>query len=502
MPATSPLDHLEPRLVWAAFDGIRQVPRPSRREEKIVAHVRQWASSLGFAARADAAGNLLVEVPASPGAEAAPVVVLQSHLDMVTEKNRGVEHDFDRDPIAVEIDGDWVRARGTTLGADNGIGAALAMAVAAEPGLRRPPLELLFTLDEETGLNGALKLDPALVSGRLMLNLDSEDEGIVYIGCAGAIAVEARLPRPAGAAASPAGGGEVYELAVAGLRGGHSGTEIHTHRGNANKILARILVAARERGADFGLVAFAGGDKPNAIPREAFAELVLSAAGKAGVEAAVAEVSALVREELADYDPGLAVSLRPLPAGERRGWPPLASEARDRLLRVIDAAPAGVLAMSPEMPGLVETSANAAVVRADADATVMLVGVRSSRNPSLDAMAQTLESLFRLAGAETTRTRGYPGWLPRPEAPLLERILRVYQEQTGKAMEVQAVHAGLECGVLARKLPGLDAVSFGPDIRGAHSPDERVSIPSVARSYELLKTLLADLAGGPGRPSG
>lgn len=497
MSTASPLDPLSPRPVWEAFDGIRQVPRPSRREERIAAHVRAWAAGHGFAVSADAAGNLLVAVPATPGCENAPAVVLQSHLDMVTEKNRGVEHDFDRDPIDVYVDGDWVRARGTTLGADNGIGAALGMAVATDPEARHPRLELLFTLDEETGLNGALKLDPSLVGGRLMLNLDSEDEGVVYIGCAGAIAVEATFPwpargdRPAGEEAR----GECVELMVSGLKGGHSGTEIHTHRGNANKILARLLVAARERGAELGLVAFNGGDKPNAIPRESFAELCLSPAAREILETTLAEVLPVIREELADSDPGLAAELRPLPAAERKGWQPLADEAAGRLLRAIDAAPAGVLAMSLEMPGLVETSANSAVVRTERDKTVFLVGVRSSRNPTLDAMAQSLESLFRLAGAATTRTRGYPGWLPRPTAPLLERILRVYQERTGANMSVQAVHAGLECGVLARKLDGLDAVSFGPDIRGAHSPDERVSVPSVARTYELLKALLADMAG-------
>lgn len=496
MATTSPLDPLLPRPVWAAFDAIRRIPRPSRREEKIVAEVRRWAAEHGFPVTADAAGNLLVKVPASPGREGAPVVVLQSHLDMVTEKNRGVEHDFDRDPIEVYLDGDWVKARGTTLGADNGIGAALGMAAATDPDFDHGPLELLFTLDEETGLNGALQLDPALVGGRLMLNLDSEDEGIVYIGCAGAIAVEASFELER-ASARPAG--DSYELMVSGLRGGHSGTEIHTHRGNANKILARLLAAAVERGANPGLISFDGGDKPNAIPRESFAQLLLSAEDRQIVEAALAEVLPLQREELADYDPGLEIALRPLPPGERKSWPAIAAAQRDRLLRAIDAAPAGVLAMSPEMPGLVETSANTSVVRTEEGKTVVLVSVRSSRNPTLDAAAQSLESLFRLAGGQTRRTRGYPGWLPNPSAPLLERILRVYEEQTGAKMSVQAVHAGLECGVLARKLDGLDAVSFGPDIRGAHSPDERVSVPSVARTYELLKALLGDLAARPAK---
>lgn len=492
MTATSPLESLEPRPVWAAFDGIRQVPRPSRREEKIVAHVREWAAAHRFAVRADAAGNMLVEVPASPGLEQAPTVVIQAHLDMVCEKNRGIEFDFDHDPIDVYVDGDWVRARGTTLGADNGIGAALGMALATDDGVRHGPLELLLTLDEETGLNGALKLDPALVSGRILLNLDSEDEGILYIGCAGAIAVEStfswpeRVLRPAAT--------DVYELMVSGLLGGHSGTDIHTHRGNANKILARLLVAAGEQDIDFGLVAFQGGDKANAIPRESLAELILTPETKAALERSLLATLATLREELGEHDPHLAAELRPLPAAEQKGWQAMDGEQRDRLLRAIDAAPTGVLAMSPEMPGLVETSANAAVVRSEQQGAVVLVGVRSSRNPSLEAMAQSLESLFRLAGASTRRTRGYPGWLPQPAALLLQQAKRVYFEQTGQEADIQAVHAGLECGVLARKLPGLDALSLGPDIRGAHSPDERVSIPSVARTYELLKVLLESLA--------
>jgi dipeptidase D len=268
--------------------------------------------------RADAAGNLLVEVPASPGLEQAQKVVIQAHLDMVCEKNRGIELDFDRDPIAVFVDGDWVRARGTTLGADNGIGAALGMAVATEEGLRHGPLELLFTLDEETGLNGALKLDPDLVSGRILLNLDSEDEGILYIGCAGAIAVESTFAWAGQGARPPAE--DVYELMVSGLRGGHSGTDIHTHRGNANKILARLLVAAREQGVDFGLVAFTGGDKPNAIPRESFAELILTAEAKAAFERSLLEVLPILREELGEHDPGLLAELRALPAAEQKGW--------------------------------------------------------------------------------------------------------------------------------------------------------------------------------------
>jgi dipeptidase D len=483
----SPLAGLEPSSVWRAFDLLRSIPRPSRHEERVVAAVRAWAADHGFEVRNDAAGNLVVVVPASPGHEKAPIVILQGHLDMVAEKNRGVDHDFLKDPIDAYIDGDWVKARGTTLGSDNGMGVAMAMAAATDPECTHGPLELLMTLDEETGLNGALQFDGRIAQGRILINIDSEDEGILFIGCAGAIAVDARFALERGAYAD----GRRFELSVSGLRGGHSGVEIHTHRGNANQALARVLVAARDRGCDFGLVAFQGGDKPNAIPRESFAELLLDGPAQECLAATVAELLPVLREELGNADGGLQIELKPF---DGTGGAPFAADLRDRFLRALDAAPYGVLAMSPDMPGLVETSANLAVVKCQGDEASVLVGVRSSRNPSLATRAQSLESLFRMAGARTERTRGYPGWLPQPDAPLVARTVAVYERVAGAKPEITAVHAGLECGVLAEKLPGLDAISLGPDQRGAHSPDEKVSIPSVARTWRFLRELLADLA--------
>lgn len=487
-PSSSPLAGLEPARVWQAFDLLRSIPRPSRHEERVVAAVRAWAQDHGFAVRADAAGNLVLVVPATPGHETAPIVILQGHLDMVCEKNRGVEHDFMTDPIDAYVDGDWVKARGTTLGADNGVGVALAMAAATDPAVVHGPLELLMTLDEETGLNGALAFDPTIAEGRILINLDSEDEGVLFIGCAGAIAVDARLAIERGQYDD----GRRYELAVSGLRGGHSGVEIHSHRGNANQTLARLLVAARDQnGCDFGLVAFNGGDKPNAIPRESFAELLLDAEAKSRLEKTIAELLPVLKEELGAADPGLTITLTEH-AGSGTG--PFKSHQRDAFLRALDAAPYGVLAMSPDIPELVETSANLAVVACKGDEASVLIGVRSSRNASLATRAQSLESLMRMVGARTHRTRGYPGWLPRPDAPLVGRTVAVFEKLYGKKPSVTAVHAGLECGVLAEKLDGLDAISFGPDQRGAHSPEEKVSIPSVARSWEFLSALLADLA--------
>lgn len=485
--STSPLENLEPRLVWQHFDAIRRVPRPSKKEEKIVAHVRDWAADHGFPVRADAAGNLVVSVPARPGREAAPTVVLQAHLDMVCEKNADSVHNFDHDPIAVEVRGDWVHAVGTTLGADNGLGAAAAMAAAVDPDLDRGPLELLFTLDEETGLNGAAALDPSLVSGRVMINLDTEEDGAVYIGCAGAAGLEGRL-----AIARAPHPGRPLRLAIRGLRGGHSGVEIHDNRGNAIKVAARLLSDALDAGIDLGLVSIDGGDKANAIPRECFAELLVDERAEAALRQLLAEEMPEIRALLAGPDPGLEVVIEESPGSE--GREALTNDLRDRLVHLLAATPHGVLAMSREVPGLVETSNNLAVVACDEAVIRVVFSYRSSLTPALSETTSAMRSLCALVGAESSIERGYPGWQPDPEAPLVRRTAEVYERLYGKAAEVKAVHAGLECGILAEKVPGLTAVSIGPDIRGAHSPDERASIPSTARFYALLGALLADLA--------
>ncbi len=486
---SSPLESLEPRILWQHFDAIRQVPRPSKREEKIVAHVRGWAAERGFEVRSDAASNLVVAVPASPGREAAPKVALQAHLDMVGEKNAGVEHDFDRDPIDVTLDSDWVRARGTTLGADNGIGVAAAMAAADDPALVHGPLELLFTVDEETGLNGAGALDPTLVTARQLLNLDSEEEGAVYIGCAGAGGVDAKLTAEREASSSS----PVWELALTGFTGGHSGIDISSPRANPLKAMTHLLLELGERGAAPRLVALHGGSARNALPRECFAALALDEG-----DALFDEVEEIGRALAAryPYELGLELALRPSSEASApvASSEPLTAACRDRLLRVLAAAPHGILAMSNEVDGLVETSNNLALVRTDADVVRVFLTPRSSSNAVLVETLRGLVALFELVDGRTELDSGYPGWQPDPDSPLLARTSTVHESLFGRAPEVKAVHAGLECGIFVEKLPGLDAVSFGPDLRDPHSPNERVSVASVERFYRLLGGLLEDLA--------
>ncbi len=479
------LEQLEPRAVWTHFDGILQVPRPSKHEERIARHVRDWAAEHGFAVVADAAGNMVITVPASPGREDAPIVVLQAHLDMVCEKNAGVEHDFFNDPIAVRVDGDWVKTEGTTLGADNGLGAAAAMAVAVDGEIVHGPLELLFTLDEETGLNGASAFDGSLVKGRLLVNLDTEEDDSIYIGCAGAGGLIAHVPLERAAAAP---GTELLELAVRGLMGGHSGMDIIQKRGNAVKVMTRLLLTLGD--LDLPVVNLRGGSARNAIARECFADLALDPQGRQALEAALEPLTEQLSADYA-FESGLEISLGP---GQPGDGGPLTAASRDRLLRVLAAAPHGVLAMSAEVPGLVETSNNLALVATAPGNARIVCSYRSSSNPALTEMAQNLTSLFQLATAKIEDDSGYPGWPPRPDSPLIQRTVTAYEELFGEAPAVKAVHAGLECGILTQKVPGLDAVSIGPEILGAHSPDERARISSVGKFYRFLGRLLADLA--------
>ncbi len=492
----SPLEALEPRPIWQYFDAIRRVPRQSKHEQRISSYVCSWAEEHGFEVRRDTTGNLVVRVPASSGRENAATVVLQAHLDMVCEKNAEVAHDFSEDPIEVVVEGDWVTAAGTTLGADNGLGVAAAMAAALDPAVDHGPLELLFTLDEETGLNGASALDPAIVEGRVLINLDTEEDDSIYIGCAGAAGIKGdfALARSADGVAADGVTGERVELAVRGLRGGHSGIDIIENRGNAIKVAARVLAGALDRGVDFGLIALGGGAMPNAIARESSVHLAASPAQRERLEEIVAEFSAELSAELGSADPDLTVELRPA-GSEAPSWPPLLPPDRDRLVRLLAAAPHGVLAMSRQVPGLVETSANLAVASTEETSLSVLYSVRSSVNAALAGSLRSLRSLFLLAGGEVEDEAGYPGWDPDPDSAVVRRTVACYQRLFGERPLIKAVHAGLECGILTQKIPGLDAVSIGPDIRNPHSPDEKTRISSSVKFYSLLKELLADLAG-------
>jgi dipeptidase D len=478
---------LEPRTLWTHFDRILEIPRGSRNEGQIRAYVLQVADRHGLEHRTDAAGNVLVHKPASPGREHAPVTVLQSHLDMVNEKNQDVEHDFDRDPIRPDRHGDYLRASGTTLGADNGIGVAAMLAILEDPDLVHGPLELLFTVDEETGLTGASGLDGSMIRGRRLLNLDTEEHGTIYVGCAGGGDTTLRLPVawvPAPASATP------FELSLRGLKGGHSGVDIHLQRGNAIQLLARIVdAAAREN--PLLLAALHGGNMRNAIPREATATVVLHQDHAGAFQAAAGRELDRVREALAAVEPDLRLEIRSPDEPPARV---LDAHTSRRTLDLLLALPHGVSAMSPDIPGLVETSTNLAVVRTESEHITILTNTRSSVAAELEALRARIRAAASLAGAVVESLPAYPGWKPDLRSPLLHVVRQTCSACLGRDPEIKAVHAGLETGIIGTHVPGMDMVSLGPQIEFPHSPDERVHIPSVAEFFGLLAEVLEALS--------
>ncbi len=477
---------LQPQQLWRHFDEILKIPRGSGNEEGMRRYVIGVADRHGLEHRSDAAGNLVVLKPASQGQEAAPATILQSHLDMVNEKNSDVVHDFDHDPIAPRRDGEFLAATGTTLGSDNGIGVAAMLAVAEDRSLVHGPLELLFTIDEERGLSGASGLDASLLSGTRLLNLDSEEEGTLTVGCAGG--ADSRLAL-ALSSSPPATGSAALSIRLAGLKGGHSGVDIHLQRGNALKLLARALFAASLE-APFRLARFSGGDKTNAIPREALALLVLAAADRDRCRDLVEKNLTAIREEYLPAEPGLMWEI----ASEEVPGSAWDEASTGRALALLTAMPHGVLAMSYDIPGLVETSTNLGRVT-DTDGTLSIaMANRSSVASALRAIRQRNRAIARLAGAEVAEGTGYPGWKPNLDSPLLAVMQRTHEEVLGFAPKVGAIHAGLECGILGEKKPGMDMISFGPTIQFPHSPDERVEIETVGRFYRLLAVTLQALA--------
>ena len=475
------IQELAPRDVWQYFYQITQIPRPSHQEEKIQQYILDEAARLGLPAERDARGNIRVCKAGSAGRENEPGVILQAHLDMVAQKNSDTVHDFSKDPIRTVVKGDWVHADGTTLGADNGIGVAMILAVLADPNLSHPPLEGLFTASEEVGLEGALAVQPGWLQGNILLNLDYEEEGELCIGCAGAVNGDYTLPLQYEAL-----DGQGYQLRVRGLKGGHSGVEIHLQRGNAIKILARALQTLHED-KDYALkiASITAGDLRNAIPREADAVVALSGSQLAAAQQTLHELTAQIRAELPAEDQGLQISLEPGEAISRV----LDGQSAARVIAVLRNLHNGVDRMSVDIPGLVETSNNVAVVRTDDTLRVRCM-LRSSVDSARDDLAARMEALLDLAGGSAAYTGAYSGWKPQPHAELVEKLAALGEKIYGKTPPVKAIHAGLECGILYTHYPHWQMAAFGPTIVSPHSPDEKVNIASVARSSQWLTDYL------------
>ncbi len=467
------------------FTQINAIPRCSKNEAAIARWLGEWAERHQLDKASDAAGNLVIRVPATPGFEQAPVIVLQGHMDMVCEKTPDSGHDFDRDPIRVVSDGDWLRAEGTTLGADNGIALALALFIAADESIAHPPLELLFTVDEESGLIGASQLDPALISGKVLINIDSEDDHIITIGCAGGEEVKIRL----GLVYEPAGDArQFHRIAVGGLRGGHSGVDIHKPRANANRILGRLLSKLAADGG-FRLASLRGGSAHNAIPRDARAVVGLPAGADTALRETLARFEALLAEENGASEPQLAIGCEPL-APDAFPAEVIAPDSAARALALLNALPHGVQGMSATVEGLVETSCNLAIVKTAEGSLDIISSQRSLSMTRLEEINERVRAVAALAGAGTTRMNHHPSWPPDPDAALLERCRTVYTRAFGEAPVVEVIHAGLECGLIGAKVPGMEMISIGPTLRNPHSPDEKLFIPSIGKMLTLLEALL------------
>ncbi len=477
------IEGLKPELVWKYFAEIAAIPRCSKHEERMTKYVLETAKKLGLPARADKMGNVVARKPASPGKERARSVALQGHLDMVCEKNKETVHDFSKDPLEIVRKGNFLMANGTTLGADNGIAVATNLAIMEDRALVHGPLEFLFTVDEETGLTGASNLGADFVESRTLLNLDSEEEGAIYVGCSGGrdtVGTWKAAFDPAPAGATPG------LLKVTGLKGGHSGLEIDKGRANAVKLMNRALLALAPVGAR--LAAIEGGDKHNAIPRETEATVYLPAKRWDEAVKLLQQFEKTVKVEYKTVDPGLAVSLTALKGG-RKGKV-LKRGLQQKLTQAVSALPHGVIQMSADIPGLVETSTNVAAIHTTPRGVTIATSQRSSVASELDEICESVRAVFALAGSDAATSDGYPGWKPNLQSPILKIAKGTYQSLYGKEPHVKAIHAGLECGIIGERMPGMDMISFGPTLEGVHSPDEKIHIDTVERFWSFLLAIL------------
>ena len=477
---------LEPKRVFEIFDQITKVPRPSKKEEKIRQYLLDFAKSHNLEAKTDKVGNVVIKAPATPGHENAPTVILQGHMDMVCESN-DKSFDFEHTPITTVVDGDWVRAEGTTLGADNGIGVAAALAVMTDPDAVHGPLEALVTVDEETGMTGAFGLEGDMITGSILLNLDSEDDAEIFVGCAGGVDTVCTFTYNRSFAPKDF---TYFKIDIAKGQGGHSGGDIHLGRANANKLLARILFNLGKK-YELSLAEIDGGNLRNAIQRGAHAVVGVHTSKKEDVRVAINHFIADIENEYADLEPTLEITMESVDKPDFC----IDSDTTIKLIESIYSAPHGVVSMSRVMPGLVETSTNLASVKMkEGNEVVVTTSQRSSVDSRKWDIANQVEALFTLAGAKVKHGEGYPGWAPNLDSPIMKIASDAYRELYGVTPAIKAIHAGLECGLFLEKFPHLDMVSFGPTLQGVHSPSERMYIPAVERFYGQLKLTLQKVA--------
>ena len=476
---------LQPKAVWQNFYNLCQVPHPSGKRKEVGEFVMEFGKALGLETLQDETGNVLIRKPAYPGMENHDGVILQAHLDMVPQKNNDTVFDFEKDAIRAYIDGEWVTADGTTLGADNGIGVAAAMAVLADKSLKHPPLEAFFTVDEETGMFGAFGLQPNFLQGKILLNMDSEDEGELYIGCAGGVDgnitfryFETEVPE----------GDVAVKITLTGLNGGHSGLNINLQRANANKLMFRFLKEAVSN-YEARLASIDGGNMRNAIPREAVAVVTVPAEGLEDLMDLVRDYETLFLTEYAGVEKTLSFTAEQvaLPSGL------IPEEVQDDLINSIIACPNGMMRYIQDMPDVVETSNNLSIVKSDGEQIIVACLTRSSVESRKEEVASMIESVFTMAGAKVEFSGSYPGWQPNLQSRILNTMSKVYQDMYGVTPKIMTVHAGLECGILGRNYPEMDMISFGPTMRFPHSPDEKVNIPTVAKFWDFLVATLAAL---------
>ncbi|HEX7869850.1 MAG TPA: aminoacyl-histidine dipeptidase [Chryseobacterium sp.] len=476
------LSNIEPQIIWKNFSKLNAVPRPSKKEEKVIAFIKEFGENLGLETTVDEVGNVIIKKPATPGMENRKSIVMQSHLDMVCQKNNDVNFDFETQGIQMEVDGDWVKAKGTTLGADNGLGVATIMSILESLDIPHPDLEALFTIDEETGMTGALGLKPGQLTGQILLNLDTEEDDEIDIGCAGGIDVTVTQNY-----STESSNGQIVRIEVKGLQGGHSGMDIHKGFGNANIILGRILYKSLDN-QNVQLISIDGGSLRNAIPRESVALISVRNAGEF-IENVTNGIKKEILEEFASVEAHLQINIENSTSSEKA----LSQEDSKKIILVLKSLHNGVYRMSPDVQDLVESSNNVARVELKEGGLKILNLSRSSVDSSKDSVAEQLKSVSELAGMNVEFSGSYPGWKPKPGSEIVQMMEKIYTEKFSEKPHVVACHAGLECGIIGANYPEMEMVSYGPTIRGAHSPDEKANISSTQKFWAFTKDILANI---------